>query len=136
MKLRWTNGYGDEQGNQYPYNYWVMYLGKRYNLDANAFEKYLEKNNLTLKDFRGSNEIELTKNVLNDFFYIKYIVSFKEARRKANLTQTQIVELTGISLRLYQDLENGEYDINSMSFGSVKRLCHFLGIDLNKLNWF
>jgi HTH-type transcriptional regulator/antitoxin HipB len=50
------------------------------------------------------------------------------ARRKAkSLSQTQLAELCGVSLRLVSELERGR---ESVAFGRVLLICNRLGLDL------
>lgn len=57
-----------------------------------------------------------------------------QKRRQLRLTQKQVSDLAGISLRQYQRLESGERDIFNASYRSARAVFRVLGITEAELN--
>lgn len=74
LKLRWTNGWGDDSGNYYPYHYYLENLetGEKIPVDARKVELVAKSYNDTInRVFRGSNAKKACEDLL---FISKYDV--------------------------------------------------------------
>jgi transcriptional regulator with XRE-family HTH domain len=59
--------------------------------------------------------------------------TLKEARQNKRLTQRQIADECGITLRQYQRLESGQRSLSGTSFRVGMALCELLDIDPHRL---
>jgi DNA-binding XRE family transcriptional regulator len=66
-------------------------------------------------------------------FAIAVGLRFKEARKKKNLTQTEVGELVGHTKSWYVDIERGK---NNIYFNDAKSICELLDIDIDDLATF
>lgn len=57
----------------------------------------------------------------------------QEARQAAGLSQRQLAEKAGISVRTLQHYENGDRDIRKAAVETVLALAEALGCDINKI---
>ncbi len=57
----------------------------------------------------------------------------RQARLKKNLTQSQVAQYCGITLRQYQRLESGEHNLTSTSVNVGLSLCELLHLDIHEL---
>lgn len=69
-KVRWTNGWGDEDGNIYPYRFYLEINGKKtYVIPNEIMNKFMNEhsnfvNGIGTNMFRGQNEKELTEKLV------------------------------------------------------------------------
>ena len=66
-------------------------------------------------------------------FAIAVGLYFREARKKKNLTQTDVGERVGHTKSWYVDIERGK---NNIYFNDVKNICELLDIDIDDLATF
>lgn len=60
-------------------------------------------------------------------------MSLKELRVKAGLSQSQLANEVGISVRTIQDYEQGRSDINGIGLARAKKLADALGCKMEDL---
>lgn len=66
--MRWINGFGDEAGNIYPYQFWIEKDGIKFlELDTSFVEKFLKDNHITINDFRKENKDKWTQALIESF---------------------------------------------------------------------
>lgn len=58
-------------------------------------------------------------------------ISIKAARVNADLTQAEMAEELGISLSLYQDIENGDREIKPVELYAI---CHITGFTEDEIS--
>lgn len=57
----------------------------------------------------------------------------KAARQKANMTQKQLEDASGVNSRQIQRIENGEGDMANVTLGNAIKLADALGVDVKEL---
>lgn len=64
---------------------------------------------------------------------MKKETKLKKARQEKGMTQKELAELTGISLRTLQHYEQGSKDLNQAAAITVYRLAEVLGVMIEEL---
>ena len=59
--------------------------------------------------------------------------NLKKIRKENNLSQSQLAELSGVSLRMIQKYETGDRDINNASAVTVYKLAQALNVKVEDL---
>lgn len=98
LKIRWYNGFGDDDGNYTPPTYWFeIGDGKgliKLNIPLEKMEKFLEENHISTVDLRGGREKELTLKLFEELNGQQ--LSYQAEYKKCNIKKVSIEFNTNI----------------------------------------
>ena len=116
--------------------YWVGWVLAYYQWYCGFSFAFIQKNGLEVNTVRSLyptlHEADLSKFVITaDTIIQQHLDSKKSAlkaiRKQARITQKQLADLSGVSLRMIQAYEQGDQDIRKAEAQTVLALSHILG---------